>query len=116
MSQRFFEEVLLNFLIVMKGVNFSSCPDSFVKCYCEVNIVDGIMRAVRFTEPCISTEGCILSNTGTFTFEGELDPDNNNNLDESYENDARERFEGIIVYVVLIVSKLKITDYKLING
>lgn len=76
------------------------------------------MRAARFTEPCISTEGCILSNTGTFTFEGELDPGNNNNFDESYENDARERFEGtnIIVYVVLIITKLKITDYKLING
>lgn len=118
MSQRFFEEVFLNFLIMMKGVNFSSCPDSFVKCYCEVNIVNGIMRAARFTEPCISTEGCILSNTGTFTFEGQLDPGNNINFDESYENDARKRFEGtnIIVYAVLIIPKLKITDYKLING
>ncbi|XP_068969665.1 uncharacterized protein [Bombus flavifrons] len=72
------------------------CPDSFVKCYCEVNIVNGIMRAARFTEPCISTEGCILSNTETFTFEGELDPGNNNNFDESYENDARERFEDTL--------------------
>ena len=78
----------------MKDVNFSSCPDSFGKCYCEVNIVGGIMRAVRFTEPCISAEGCISSNTGTFTFEGELDPSKSIDFDEAYENDERERFEG----------------------
>lgn len=52
------------------------------------------MRAARFTEPCISTEGCISSNARTFTFEGELDPGNNIDFDEAYENDDRERFEG----------------------
>ncbi|XP_076302424.1 uncharacterized protein LOC143220700 [Lasioglossum baleicum] len=72
------------------------CPDSFSKCYCEVNMVDGIMRAARFTEPCISTEGCISSNARTFTFEGELDPGNNIDFDEAYENDDRERFEDTL--------------------
>ncbi|XP_031776396.1 eisosome protein SEG2-like isoform X3 [Apis florea] len=67
------------------------CPDTFVKCYCEVNTVDGIMRATRLTEPCISIEGCIASNSGTFTFEGELDPGNSIDLDDVYENDDRER-------------------------
>ncbi|XP_076232915.1 uncharacterized protein LOC143178264 isoform X2 [Calliopsis andreniformis] len=81
-----------------KGVNFSSCPDTFGKCYCEVNIVDGIMRAARFTEPCISTEGCISSNSGTFTFEGEPDPGNSADFDEVYEDDDRERFEDAIPY------------------
>ncbi|KAK9304945.1 hypothetical protein QLX08_003877 [Tetragonisca angustula] len=66
------------------------CPGSFGKCYCEVNIVSGIMRAVRFTEPCISAEGC---NTGTFTFEGELDPSKITDFDEANEIDERERFE-----------------------
>ncbi|OAD57333.1 hypothetical protein WN48_02259 [Eufriesea mexicana] len=90
-SQRSFREVPSNSLTMTKGVNFSSCPDSFSKCYCEVNMVDGIMRAARFTEPCISTEGCISSNVRTFTFEGELDPGNNIDFDEAYENDDRER-------------------------
>ncbi|XP_076674002.1 uncharacterized protein LOC143372054 [Andrena cerasifolii] len=54
------------------------------------------MRAARFTEPCISTEGCISSNAGTFTFEGELDPGSNIDFDEVYENDDRERFEDTI--------------------
>ncbi|XP_017756780.1 PREDICTED: uncharacterized protein LOC108548381 [Eufriesea mexicana] len=95
-SQRSFREVPSNSLTMTKGVNFSSCPDSFSKCYCEVNMVDGIMRAARFTEPCISTEGCISSNVRTFTFEGELDPGNNIDFDEAYENDDRERFEDTL--------------------
>ncbi|XP_076161678.1 uncharacterized protein LOC143143829 isoform X2 [Ptiloglossa arizonensis] len=74
-SQNFSGVVPSNSLSVTKGVNFSSCPDGFGKCYCEVNTVDGIMRAARFTEPCISTEGCNPSNVETFTFEGELDPE-----------------------------------------
>ncbi|XP_076755726.1 uncharacterized protein LOC143426271 isoform X3 [Xylocopa sonorina] len=74
------------------------CPDSFGKCYCEVNTVDGIMKAARFTEPCISTEGCISSNAGTFTFEGELDPGNSVDFDEAYENDDRERFEDVLCH------------------
>ncbi|CAL7946952.1 unnamed protein product [Xylocopa violacea] len=74
------------------------CPDSFGKCYCEVNTVDGIMKAARFTEPCISTEGCITSNAGTFTFEGELDPGNSIDFDEAYENDDRERFEDALCH------------------
>ncbi|XP_031365287.1 nuclear polyadenylated RNA-binding protein 3-like isoform X1 [Apis dorsata] len=97
-SQRSFQEVPSNSLTMTKGVNFSSCPDTFVKCYCEVNTVDGIMRATRLTEPCISIEGCISSNSGTFTFEGELDPGNNIDLDDVYENDDRERFEDTLCY------------------
>lgn len=77
--------------MVMKDMNFSSCPNGFGKCYSEVNIVGGIMRAVRFTEPCISAEGC---NTGTFTFEGELDLSKSIDFDEANELDERERFEG----------------------
>lgn len=99
MSQRpsSFQDVPSNVSLTMtKGVNFSSCPDTFVKCYCEVNTVDGIMRATRLTEPCISIEGCIASNSGTFTFEGELDPGNSIDLDDVYENDDRERkLEGV---------------------
>ena len=79
----------------MKDMNFSSCPGSFGKCYCEVNIVSGIMKAVRFTEPCISAEGC---NTGTFTFEGELDPSKITDFDEANEIDERERFEGNVIF------------------
>ncbi|XP_031365290.1 nuclear polyadenylated RNA-binding protein 3-like isoform X4 [Apis dorsata] len=56
------------------------------------------MRATRLTEPCISIEGCISSNSGTFTFEGELDPGNNIDLDDVYENDDRERFEDTLCY------------------
>nr|XP_034188456.1 uncharacterized protein LOC117608051 isoform X5 [Osmia lignaria] len=74
------------------------CPDSIGKCYCEVNIVDGIMRAARFTEPCISTEGCTISDVGTFTFEGEHDPGSSIDFEEAYENDDRERFEDTIYY------------------
>lgn len=95
---RLFGEVSLSPLSMTKGVNFSSCPDTFGKCYCEVNTVDGIMRAARFTEPCISTEGCISSDSETFTFEGELDPGNSADFNEVYENDDRERFEGTCVY------------------
>ncbi|CAK9809373.1 hypothetical protein ANTPLA_LOCUS6146 [Anthophora plagiata] len=91
-----FEDVSLNSLTVTKGVKFSSCPDTFGKCYCEVNIIDGIMRAARFTESCVSTEGCISSNAGTFTFEGELDPSNSIHVDEAYENNNRGRFEDIL--------------------
>ncbi|XP_017796174.1 PREDICTED: uncharacterized protein LOC108577522 [Habropoda laboriosa] len=88
-----FQEVSLSSLTVTKSVKFSSCPDSFGKCYCEVNIVDGIMRAARFTESCVSTEGCISSNSGTFTFEGELDPGNSIDVDEAYGNDDHDRFK-----------------------
>lgn len=52
------------------------------------------MRAARFTEPCISTEGCTPSDVGTFTFEGELDPGSSIDFEEAYENDDHERFEG----------------------
>ncbi|XP_076161677.1 uncharacterized protein LOC143143829 isoform X1 [Ptiloglossa arizonensis] len=97
-SQNFSGVVPSNSLSVTKGVNFSSCPDGFGKCYCEVNTVDGIMRAARFTEPCISTEGCNPSNVETFTFEGELDPGNNRDSNEVYENDDRERFEETFRY------------------
>ncbi|KAK1133457.1 hypothetical protein K0M31_011264 [Melipona bicolor] len=62
--------------------NFSSCPDSFGNCYCEVN-----MRAIRFTEPCISAQKC---NIGTFTFK---DPSKSMDFDKAYENDERKRFE-----------------------
>ncbi|XP_076387542.1 uncharacterized protein LOC100883287 isoform X2 [Megachile rotundata] len=74
------------------------CPDNIGKCYCEVNIVDGIMRAARFTEPCISTEGCTPSNVGPFTFEGELDPGSSIDFEEAYENNDRERFEDALYY------------------
>ena len=95
MSQHLLGEVASSCLPITKGVNCSSCPDSFAKCYCEVNIADGVMRAARFTEPCISTEGCIPSNAGTFTFEGELDPGGNVDFDEVYENDDRERYDSL---------------------
>ncbi|XP_034188453.2 uncharacterized protein LOC117608051 isoform X2 [Osmia lignaria lignaria] len=97
-SHKLFKGVSLNSLTMTKGVNFSSCPDSIGKCYCEVNIVDGIMRAARFTEPCISTEGCTISDVGTFTFEGEHDPGSSIDFEEAYENDDRERFEDTIYY------------------
>ncbi|XP_076378546.1 uncharacterized protein LOC117217967 [Megalopta genalis] len=96
-SQNISEEVVtLNSMSMTKGVNFSSCPDSFGKCYCEVNMVDGIMRAARFTEPCISTEGCTRSDVGTFTFEGEYDPSGSADFDQVYENDDRERFDDTL--------------------
>ncbi|XP_076659929.1 uncharacterized protein LOC143363208 isoform X2 [Halictus rubicundus] len=97
-SQNISLEVTLNSLSMMKGVNFSSCPDSFGKCYCEVNTVDGIMRAARFTEPCVSTEGCTKSDAGTFTFEGEYDPSGSADFDQAYENDDSERFEDTLFY------------------
>ncbi|XP_076285475.1 uncharacterized protein LOC143211562 isoform X2 [Lasioglossum baleicum] len=74
------------------------CPDSFGKCYCEVNMVDGIMRAARFTEPCISTEGCTKSDAGTFTFEGEYDPSGSADFDQAYEDDDSERFDDTLFY------------------
>ncbi|XP_043254217.1 nucleolin-like [Colletes gigas] len=56
------------------------------------------MRAARFTEPCISTEGCIPSNVETFTFEGEPDSSNSVDSKEVYENYDRERFEDTLRY------------------
>ncbi|XP_015439282.1 PREDICTED: uncharacterized protein LOC107194207 [Dufourea novaeangliae] len=92
-SPNIFEGVFLNSLSMMKSVNFSSCLDSFGKCYCEVNTVDGILRAARFTEPCISTEECTQTDAETFTLEGELDPSNIADFDEIYEDVNCERFE-----------------------
>ncbi|XP_078045304.1 uncharacterized protein LOC144474387 isoform X2 [Augochlora pura] len=59
-------------------------------------MVDGIMRAARFTEPCISTEGCTHSDVGTFTFEGEYDPSGSADYNQVYEDDDRGRFEDTL--------------------
>ncbi|KAG7209295.1 hypothetical protein KM043_015408 [Ampulex compressa] len=70
------------------------CPDGFEKCSCEVTSVDGIMRATRFTEPCISTEDCASSNDRTFTFKRDPERTGNIEFDDAY-NDPRAPIEDI---------------------